>query len=302
MGIKDEELEGLSDEERAALEDEDDESEILGKIAGDDGSDDDEGDDDDESTSADSDKESAGNAADDAGEGGKQDGAETGIDGNDETIVAAEPVAEFRPEFKATVPDGLSDRLAALDQQESDIEKEFDEGNLERDEMRKQLKTIANERTDLKIAESQANWAKSQNDAAVEQRWKWEQERFFGQATADIYKDGIVMAALNASVVQLSNDPANSKRAAAWFLEEADRQVRSRFNMGQPVVKDAKPNNRQPDLSKVPKTLAQLPAAEMSETGDVEFAYLDKLDGIALEAALRKMTPEQEARYLGAAA
>uniref|UniRef100_UPI001C1F6A1D hypothetical protein n=1 Tax=Zoogloea sp. LCSB751 TaxID=1965277 RepID=UPI001C1F6A1D len=83
-------------------------------------------------------------------------------------------------------------------------------------------------------------------------------------------------------------------KPASFFLEEADRQVRKRFNMpaGEqtPAAKEAaKP--RQPDLSKVPKTLAQLPAAEMAETGDVEFAYLDKLEGIALEQALRKLTP-----------
>ncbi len=297
MGIQDEELEGLSDEERAALEDDDDESEILGKIAGDNagdsGDEDDDGEDDGEDAGA-----TAGNQSADAGAAADAEGADD---------AAGEPASaavsdEFRPEFKAAAPEGLAERLTALDQQESAIEKAFDDGEIDRDEMRKQLKAVASERTDLKIAESQAKWAEDQNADTRAQRWQWEQERFFVQEKAAIYKDPIILAALDASVKQLAADPVNAKKPAAFFLDEADRQVRKRFNMGDAPLKTIKTGDRQPDLSKVPKTLAQLPAAEMAETGSEEFAYLDKLDGIALETALRKLSPEQEARYLGGAA
>ena len=109
-----------------------------------------------------------------------------------------------------------------------------------------------------------------------------------------------MVAALDSQVKILANDAANNRRPASWFLEEADRLVRSRFNVAG-EQKPKTPGNRQPDLSVVPKTLSNLPAADLSETDSGEFAYLEKLDGIALEAALRKLTPEQEQRYLGAA-
>lgn len=227
----------------------------------------------------------------------------TGGDGEQQAPEAEAVAAEFRPEFKAAAPEGLSDRLAALDQQESDIEKAFDEGNIERDEMRRQLKAIANERTDLKIAESQANWAKSQNDAVVEQRWKWEQERFFGQASADIYKDGLVMAALNASVVQLSNDPANAKRPAAWFLEEADRQVRSRFGVGNtaaetPKVVDLAARAKQPTV----RTIGTMPAAAPAPTGDDRLEKIGMLEGDDLESYVARMSVDDRKKLARGAA
>lgn len=301
MGIREEDMEGLSDEERAALQDDDDESEILGKIAGDDGSDDDEGDDDDdESTTATSEKDAARAADGDAGKGGEQDSAEGDSDESDGNVVTTAP-DEFQPELKAAAPEGLTEKIAEIDAKIKALREQRREGSIELDAYDEQKDALDEQKFELKIAADRANWAQSQNEETREQRWKWEQERFFGQEKAKMYEDPVILAALNASVKQIASDKANANKPASFFLEEADRQIRKRFNMGEPAVKETKQLNRQPDLTKVPKTLAQLPAAEMAETGDVEFAYLDKLDGIALEAALRKLTPEQEARYLGAA-
>jgi hypothetical protein len=297
MGIKDEEMEGLSDEERAALEDDDDESEILGKIAGDDGSDDDEEGDDDESTSAKTDDDTKADAG--VGDGGEPEGAKDDGDGQGEDD-AATVSDEFRPELKVDRPEGLDEQLVSLDTQTKALLQAFKDGEIDMSEFMEQKEAIDSEKNKLVIADALASQAESQNESTREQRWKWEQERFFNQKSSEIYKDPAILAALDVVVKQVAADKANAKKPAAFFLEEADRQIRKRFNMGGDV-EQVKPGNRQPDLSKVPKTLSQLPAADIAETGDVEFAYLDKLDGIALEAALRKMTPEQEARYLGAA-
>lgn len=284
MGISEEELEGLSDEERAALEDDGDDSEILGRIAGgSDGDDDNEGDGD---TAGNGDDATAAASADagDAADAGSVDDAD-----------------EFRPEFRADVPEGAGDRLAALDAEKAGLVTKFQDGEIDMAEFMAENSRIDGERLQLVVAQENSKFAESQNKSQRDQRWAWEQERFFGQEKATIYKDPVILAALDASVKQLAADPKNAKKPAGFFLEEADRQVRNRFNVGDaPAAPNKTP--RQPDLSRVPKTLAQLPAAEMSETGAEEFAYLDKLDGIALEQALRKMTPEQEARYLGAAA
>lgn len=310
MGIKDEELEGLSDEERAALAEDDEDADILKSIAGDDANDADEEDDsdaDDPAADADDVDAAAADAAAVAAAAAAADGADADAADNKEGAADAPVVVadEFRPEFKAERPEGITEKLAELDTQTKELLAKFKEGQIELPEFMAQKDAIDAEKTKLALADAQAQWAENQNADMQAQRWKWEQERFFGQEKAAIYKDPIVLAALNASVQQISADPANAKKPMGFFLEEADRQIRKRFNMGgepPPAAKDNKPANRQPDLSNVPKTLAQLPAAEMAETGSDEFAYLEKLDGIALEQALRKLTPEQEARYLGAAA
>lgn len=301
MGIKDEEMEGLSDEERAALEDDDDDSEILKGIAGDSGDEDEDDDESDDEDTGDTPEPKPAESADDShadGADGKQVGAED--DGDiDEPATAVSD--EFQPEFKADRPEGLTEKLADLETKSADLLAKFKDGDIDLPEFMDQKGAIDAEVMQLKLADAQAKWAENQNTDSRDQRWKWEQERFFSSAKADIYKDPIILAALDASVKQIAADKANAKKPAAFFLEEADRQVRARFNMGDAPAKPKAVPNREPDLSKVPKTLAQLPAAEMAETGDVEFAYLEKLEGIALEAALRKLTPEQEARYLGVA-
>lgn len=307
MGISDEDIAGLSEEERAALEDDDGEAEIIKVIASDDDDDDDKlqkggGSVDDPAVAGDNNSAAAAAAADPVAAGS----AEQSTDSGHGAVADTTPPAEFQPEFKAALPDGLAEKIADLDSRTTELLEKFKAGDIELPDFMAQKSEIDNERLQLTLAQKQAEWAQSQNEDARAQRWKWEQERFFAQDKAAIYKDPIVLAALDASVKQLATDQKYTSKPASFFLEEADRQVRQRFNMGGTPAADAggkqKPVANQPDLSNIPKTLATLPAAEMAETGSDEFAYLDKLDGIALEQALRKMTPEQEARYLGASA
>lgn len=324
MGQKDENLDddldmaGLSDEERAALEDDDDESDILKNIVGED---DDEEDDEDNSNgnaaADDSDDDTAANDDDDAAAAAVTDAAagdpKPGNAADDDSKAgvaddAPAPVAaEFQPEFRAQLPEGLADKIAALDTSTAELLQKFKDGEIELPDFMAQKAAIDNERLQLTLAQKQAEWAQGQNEDARAQRWKWEQERFFGQEKAGIYKDPIMLAALDASVKQLAADKAHASKPASFFLEEADRQIRHRFNIAGATkttgdkTKETK-QRREPDMSKLPKTLADLPAADIAETGADEFAYLDKLEGIALEQALRKLTPEQEARYLGVSA
>lgn len=313
MGISDEDIAGLSEEERAALEDDDGEAEIIKVIAGDDDDDDDGlqkggGSADDpavvgnDGSATDDAAKAAAAAVDPVAAGNTGQSADSGP----AAVADTAPPAEFQPEFKAALPDGLAEKITDLDSRTTDLLEKFKAGDIELPDFMAQKSEIDNERLQLTLAQKQAEWAQSQNEDARAQRWKWEQERFFAQEKAGIYKDPIVLAALDASVKQLATDQKYASKSASFFLEEADRQVRQRFNMGGTQAADAggkpKPGAKQPDLSNLPKTLATLPAAEMAETGSDEFAYLDKLDGIALEQALRKLTPEQEARYLGASA
>ncbi len=322
MGTKDENLDddldmkGLSDEERAALEDDDDESEILKNIVGEDDDDNDgknsegaatSGDDHDDGDAGVGDNDAAEAVAAAAASDSKPDNADDNSNDGVADDAPAQVSAEFQPEFRAQLPEGLADKITALDTRTADLIEKLETGEIDLPDFMAQKSAIDNERLQLTLAQKQAEWAQSQNEDARAQRWKWEQERFFGQEKAGIYKDPIMMAALDASVKQLAADKAHASKPASFFLEEADRQIRHRFNIiGNTKAADDKAketkHRRDPDFSKLPKTLANLPAADIAETGSDEFAYLDKLEGIALEQALRKLTPEQEARYLGISA
>lgn len=152
--------------------------------------------------------------------------------------------------------------------------------------------------TDLRIDQTTAENAAKQNRNIAIQKWNWEQEQFFSEKANKIYEENKPIGAAFDSVVKdLASKPENANKTGMWFLKEADRQVRELFGK----KADSKTESRKPNLDKVPKTLNDLPTAAISETNNNEFAYLDKLDGMQLEVALRKMTPEQEARYLQSA-
>ena len=286
MEFNEEELSRLSDEERAAIEGDEDEAEILEKIAG--------ADDSAEDDAEDSEGDDTGAAADDTT--GAADAADDAGAADDVAPVAQ----EFRPEFVAPEVEGAADRLAELKDQSASLAQQFSDGDIDLPTFMAEKSKLDEEITAIKITNAQADFAKKQNESTRDQRWTWEQERFFAQESSAVYKDDILRSALAASIRKLDADTKNAGKPLAWFLEEADRQVRERFNT--PAVAKGKQQPKAPNLSAVPKTLSSLPAADLSETGGGEFAYLDKLDGMALERALAKMSPEQEARYLRSAA
>ncbi|WP_297360363.1 hypothetical protein [Thauera sp.] len=298
--FEDDELVGLSDDERAALED--DEADAAPPTGEDDEDADGDDEQDDEASTGEDDE-------DDEGEGDEVDAAGAEGDADPGVTPPAAPreeaPSEFQPQFTAAVPEDLAARLEGVSQRFGELQQKLEDGEISVADYVVQNQALVDERMALKLAEEQAKWAANQNAAQREQRWKWEVERFYAGESAAIYKDPILKAALDVAVRQLDADPANAKRSDAWILEEADRQVRERMNLGstQRQSRDRK-GGKQPNLSNLPKTLANLPAAELSETGADEFAYLEKLadkDPMAYEAALRKLTPEQEARYLGVA-
>jgi hypothetical protein len=297
--FEDDELASLSDDERAALEDDEaDDAPPADEDEEDPDSDNEQGDDEASAGEVDEDDEGEG---EEAGAAGAEGDADPGV-----TPPAApreEPAPEFQPQFTAAVPEDLVARLEGVNQRFGELQQKLEDGEISVADYVVQNQALVDERMALKLAEEQAKWAASQNAAQREQRWKWEVERFYAGESAAIYKDPILKAALDVAVRQLDADPANAKRSDAWILEEADRQVRERLGSTQRPSRERK-GAKQPDLSSLPKTLANLPAAELSETGADEFAYLEKLadkDPMAYEAALRKLTPEQEARYLGVA-
>jgi hypothetical protein len=93
-----------------------------------------------------------------------------------------------------------------------------------------------------------------------------------------------------------------------WFLSEAHKRTKALHGVAADKLApkadgDKKPEakTRKPNLDKLPANLSQVPGGD--GPGDVgsEFADIDKLDGLAYETALAKMTPSQRERYLATA-
>lgn len=122
--------------------------------------------------------------------------------------------------------------------------------------------------------------------------------------------------ALHEWVTRLADKPENQDRDGRWFLEQAHKKVLTEFDIApvsakpaaKPVEKPtetpvaakkvAAKTGRAPDLSNIPPTIGNLPAAAESDASDSgEFGHLDKLSGMAYETALARLSADQKARY-----
>jgi hypothetical protein len=306
--VTDEELNGLSDEERAAIQDTEgsDEAANLEAVIGDD-------DDDDAAAQAEAEaaakaqaeaeaeaKEAAGGEGEDAAaaEAAAAAAGDEGAAGDDDDM-AGDLVTEL-----AVVPvENYDEKMAAFKEQKAELRKKLDDGDLDLTQYEEQKDAIVQQETELLIKQNAAISAAQQNQHMAIRQWEREQKHFFSKEENKIYEDKYIGAALNQAVKDLANDPKHADKPGLFFLQEADRIIREKFGKPAPAKinkdegKGKDKGGRKPDLSGVPKTLGGIPAAETTDTA-AEFAHLEGLNGIELEAALARMPKEQADRYL----
>lgn len=299
MKLSDEERQGLSAEEIAALEADPSEDEAArgGTTKVEDAADPmpDDGKDDVEATKV---TEAAKSAGEKPAQGADKTGKAAEVVEETTEPSEREPlVVPFNHQAQVD-PKAAQEKLDAL-------EAKFEAGELTRGDYNKQRDAIRDvlvtDRVAAQIsARSQEQVAKAIWDRAVED--------FIDAHKA--YKDPVLQDALDARVKALARDPANDKLSDRQLLQQAHNEVAARFKVEETPAtpKDKKTelaDKRKPDLSDAPRTLAHVPAAADNDAADNEFAALERLernDPAAYERALARMTPDQQERYLRAAA
>lgn len=302
----DEEMAQLSDEERAALKDDDDED-VTDELEGDDNPDedalnaDDDSDDDTDDEDVKDEKEAEEVKATDKEE--KKTDLSAFEENDDE-----EDTPQFLPNMRVDAIEGYDEKMADLQKQRDELLAKVDQGEIELGDYVKQDRVLADQEVDLKMSKTMADNQLKQNAHQQAQKWEWEQEQFFAQDANQIYaEDTMLGAAFNAKVMELAKVEAEkgSNKSGTWFLKEADKAIRARFNLGGDTNQNANKEvkSRKPDLKGIPKTLANLPQVENDNGSAGEFDYLDKLSGDAQErelARLAKTNPEKLEEYLRA--
>lgn len=216
----------------------------------------------------------------------------------------ADPIDEpadpkFVPQFAVAGVENYDVKVGEINTKITGLREQMESGELTLSEYEAQKDALVEERSELKHQQRMADFAESQNAEQSKVLWEHEQKKFFKTEANQAYmKDTILFSVLDAAVKTIANNPKNAAMGPDEVLAEADRQVRARMLVPGDKPKP-KPLDRTIDRSKLVPTLHGLPSAEIPETGiDAEFGYLDKLQGMDLERALAKMSPEQEARYL----
>jgi len=311
----------LTPEELAAIQDAEFSPEELASMKGIAG-DDDEGDDDDddqgagtqsgqpqEGKAAGGEKAAEGEGGEGAGAEGQGSGEEAAAQGDDDNLTASRGV-----HYDAALPEDFNDRVTALETREAEIERQFEEGEIEAKEYRTALKEVSNERVQLERMRDRAEIYADLNAQNAKAEWNRTVTNFVKSVKVegiDYSKDADKAGDLDTFVKRLAENPANADKSGEWFLREAHKRVKALHGIADTAVpakeltkedkiKQAK-EQRKPPIEAAPKTLAQVPGGDGPGDLGSEFANLDGLGGLELEDAIAKMSPSQRERYLAGA-
>lgn len=284
MGGKytEEEMSGLSQEERDAINGDDAsvDDATLSEIAGDDELDDPEVDNDIET-----DDEPGADPG--AGENETVDDPAAGVDTpespNGDADESADPFDIEVPAI-AFVPKFTGELLPEFQAEIDKLDTQLDEGNL----------TLADHRRQVRVLEAQSN-----NAEASKQLWAEEQKVFLKHNPEfNATKNQILFGALNQEVIRLANSPEAEGKSGIQILYAARNNVEKA--LGVVKAQTVKPVVEVKPKAVVPKhqTLGKVPAAEAAEDlAGSRFAHLDKLTGLDLERALSKLSPADMEAY-----
>lgn len=296
MDYTDDELLGLTEEERAALADEEtlelDDTEDENHEDGRDPVDD-------------SDDQNEGAADQDGGEGQQQAdaGDDVGDDG-DEPEPAA--VQQQGPILVAEAPERAEERLKEIADEKKSLRQQYDDGELTFDEYESKVDALDDERMEIRLALKEAETA-----AKIEmQRQVNEREAQINGFLAEIgvrrdFSD-LRFAALDNAVKIVAGQEENAELGVREILQKAydlciEQGVLQPKKEAKKPEAEAKPKPRKP-VATVP-TLAKVPAAEPTDPDEGNrFAWIDRItDPIAREKALAKLSPADQEAYLAGA-
>lgn len=281
--FNEQELEALTDEERAGLEDEtivDDNTEVdLGAAAGD------------NKPATDDEAKLAKEAADAAAAVAEQQ-AEAAAK---ESAAETQPVHKPKPLFDTNLPDDIDARMASIKEQKKALSAKFDEGEITVSEYDEQRDTLDDQYQDLREARFKAALAQEAIKSQEVNTWEQSCNEFLAKHP-DIAGDELKYNSFDVAVRMTTSDPANAKLSANEMLDKAFARWSSTF--GAPVQQEPVKQDKQKPI--VPN-IGGLPAADTTETDTNRFAALDGLidsDPLRYQEELFKLSPSERAAYL----
>jgi Skp family chaperone for outer membrane proteins len=299
-------LDTLTPEERAAIEEVDaDEQAALAKIAagdesgtGPDGDDDEDADD----SSADS------KPAEPAASAPAADAAKPAAAADEQPATTQK--SQQQAAYRADLPADFEARKTTLKQELTDLRTKFKAGEMELDDYEAERDRLSESQRELDTLALKAEISKDMTAQTAEQQWQAAIARQFDAAAKpesggiDYVKDEAKRTDLDTFVRALGANPANNDKPMDWFMAEAHKRVLALHDI-KPAAKAAAgpvpaapPASRKPPMGSIPPSIAHVPGAD--GPGDLvsdEFADIDRLDGVELEAALARMTPAQRDKY-----
>lgn len=234
-----------------------------------------------------------------------------------EPAPAAEPEPEAKPEpakqeaapvqapiLIVQAPEDAKAKLEGIATQKAELVQKFEDGEVTAAQFHTQMDSLSDQQFDIKSQVREAELASKLEGQRIQNQWVADCNSFLTQhpeyadQTSERYK------LLNETIMALATMPSNQGLANDKALAKAHRMVQ--IEMGETPAAAAPAAPAKVVQHKVPKpdappNIANLPAASMNDDTGGEFAAIDRLaksgDVEAYEAAVDKMTEAQKARY-----
>lgn len=296
----DEELDQLTEEERAGIEEDDDTSEGGEEGFTTEQQRQQQSDDDDEKAERD-----AAESDDDDDEGGGESGNDEADDGGDDKDKGEDDGEEGEPEpvkfdrkpkpiIEAEDIADYDDQIKAIKDKKIELATKFDDGELSAKELYEQTGELDDRLSDLRERKLTASIAEKSQQQAEKNTWEESCINFLEQHS-DITQSKLRFSSFDQAVRMVTGDEANKGLSHQQLLTKAYEQWTEELG----IEPKSKPEKKEPKPDKkLPPNLGKVPASSIDDADDGKFAHLDRLKGVAYEEALAKLSPTEREAYL----
>lgn len=208
--------------------------------------------------------------------------------------------APMQPVFVAEAPGDVETKLSALDQRKAEAMAKYNDGVIEFAELTKITDEIAEEKLEIKLAVREADLAAKMAQQQAQNEWYNTANNFANKHGYDA--NPILYKAFEGVVVSVAQSQDGQTMNAVQILEEAHKQMVA-AGLGKaapaPAAQNAPPAKAKKEQAPQPPNLATVPAAAGTETeSGNRFAHLHRLKGDALEDAIMKLSERDREAFL----
>lgn len=195
----------------------------------------------------------------------------------------------------ATLPEDYDQRIAANEKALADLDKAYDDGDISHSEWRQQMRKLDRESLDLMMLKERAQLAHESSQQALMNHWQGLIQPFLAKHP-ELGEDEVSMSGFDSYLKQVTGPVMQAGGAPGQAeIDKAYGLWCKRFNFTPAGEQQAAPAGKKPITA--PPTLGGLPVSNGNSVEDGRWAALDRLEGVAFEEALAKLSPSELDEY-----
>lgn len=195
----------------------------------------------------------------------------------------------------ATLPEDYDQRIAANEKALADLDKAYDDGDISHSEWREQLRKLDRESRELERMKDRAELARESSQQALVNHWQGLIQPFLAKHP-ELGEDEVSMSGFDSYLKQVTGPVMQAGGAPGQAeIDKAYGLWCKRFNFTPAGEQQAAPAGKRPITA--PPTLGGLPVSNGNSVEDGRWAALDRLEGVAFEEALAKLSPSELDEY-----